>query len=160
MPGRLTDAALKAIEFDLSLGPQFVEMCKQSYIDENARFLLAVLRFKKDPTWDRCQTVFSAFLENEYDCVNVSNPLRSKVVAYVERCRKNLATDESVLPVTRSHSRPLPAVPTVFDACYDEILNMLSENLDRGAYPKQKASADEFYAKVNKLKPGLVKGLQ
>jgi hypothetical protein len=81
----ITEATLSQIENDLHAGPTFVNAFRPFYCEEQAMFLLAVVKFKRNPTWDGVLSVYNKHIvTGSHLQANIPDPVRAGIENYVK----------------------------------------------------------------------------
>ena len=82
----ITEAQLSRIENDLHAGPSFVNAFKPLFCEEQAMFLLAVVKFKKNPTWDGLLSVYHKHISNKSQLqANIKSSTSQGIESFVKR---------------------------------------------------------------------------
>ncbi len=123
----LTHEIIRRMELDFHIGPQFVALCKDFYVDEGAQFLLAVIRFEKNPTMDTAASIYYLHIkEGSPAQVNLTGPEFAEIKQYMESWgakQKAFANQGVNLHVGPANSK-------LFDSAFKTILALLDRKTD------------------------------
>ena len=137
----ITEAQLSRIENDLHAGPTFVNLFKPFFCEEQAMFLLAVVKFKKNPTWDGLLSVYHKHISTKSSLeANIPAEARNGIESYVKRWgdSQKAFKDHGV-------TLHVGAVPSdILDPAFAKVMLMFDSQLDTN--PQQRAVCQKFLA--------------
>jgi len=137
----ITEAMLSKIENDLHAGPTFVNLFKPFFCEEQPMFLLAVVKYKKNPTWDSLLSVYQKHISTKSKLeANIPAPARSGIENYVKFWGDNQKAFKQ-----QGVNLHIGAVAAdVFDAAFEKVMLMFDSQLDTNM--QQRAVCEKFLA--------------
>jgi hypothetical protein len=143
----LTEALLTKIERDLHVGPQFVSIFQPFFVQENPMFLLAVIRYRRNPTWDSALSIYHMHIsEKSKFMANISSPSRNEIETYV----KTRGDSQKAFASKGVNLHFGAAKPNLFDGAFRDVMTSFSGQV--ASNPTQKAVYEAFLEKYE-LKP-------
>ena len=137
----ITEAMLSKIENDLHAGPTFVNLFKPFFCEEQPMFLLAVVKYKKNPTWDSLLSVYHKHISTKSKLeANIPSATRNEIDNYVKFWgdSQKAFKDQGV----NLHVGKVPS--DVFDGAFAKVMGMFDSQLDTNA--QQGAVCRKFLA--------------
>lgn len=137
----LTEALLTRIERDLHVGPQFVASFEPLFLQENPMFLLAVIRYKYNPTWDSCLSLYNLYINEKSKWqINIASPSRQEIMNYI----KGRSDSQKAFSGAGVNLHFGAANVNVFNKAFSDVLTSFSGMVLSG---KPKLVYDAFLAK-------------
>jgi hypothetical protein len=135
----ITEQMLAQIEFDLHAGPTFTALFKPFFIDEEPMFLLSVIRYKRNPTWDSCLSIYLKHIRSESDKqANIPSAAKTEIESYI----KFWSDKQKGLDGQGVKLHMGPAKADIFDLAFRDVFGMFTHQLDTNA--QQAAVCQKF----------------
>jgi hypothetical protein len=140
----ITEGMLSRIENDLHAGPSFVNLFRPFHTEENPMFLLAVVKFKKNPTWDSLLSVYHKHVRGEAQHqANISGPAKVEIEKYV----KFWGDSQTGLKDQGVTLHMGPVKGDIFDLAFRDVMGTFDRQLD--SIEAQGAVCKKFLADFN-----------
>ena len=133
---KLTKGMVKAMEIDLGCGPHFVALCHRFFFSENARFLLAVIRYQRNPTFNAAFAIYDEFISKEAKSeVNLPAQTSEIIEGYLRGWKgvRDGTTGGKLYGRVYNGGRGT-ASPTLYDTAFDDILKLVNANQQTPAF--------------------------
>jgi hypothetical protein len=135
----LTEALLNRIAADPHMGSQFVSLFTPFRVEEGPMFLLAVSRYRNNPTWDSCLSVYHMHVsEKSRLMANFSGPHKSDIERYV----KSRGDTQKAFAGHGINMHYGPADAHVFDGAFRDVLSELDKQVTVDT--RQRAAVETF----------------
>jgi len=137
----LTEAMLVRIERDLHVGPQFVSIFAPLFLQENPMFLLAVVRYRHNPTWDSCLSLYQLYISDKSQWqTNIAGASRQEIETYI----KSRSDSQKAFSGAGVNLHFGAANKNLFDKAFKDVLTSFSGMVASG---KAKPVFDAFVEK-------------
>lgn len=131
---KLTEEMVRAMAIDVGCGPHFVELCKKLFFQENARFLLEVIRYKRNPTFASAFAIYDEYIDkNGSSWVNLPTDIYGAIEAYLRPWKgvRQGTTGGRLFGLQYNHGRGTANV-NLFNDAFKNILYLVSSQSDPG----------------------------